>query len=531
MKNRLVSGFRLPGRGRLSIGVVACAVVVALGSGLSHSSRAATSATAVVSAEQSGNAAEGLRELRDIQAAFIDISNRVEPAVVHIEAEIPASKGGDDQGGDNEGGDDQGNGDAPPFGHNLMPSMPGLPFNFGGPGMKPHTGPGLASGSGVIIDPNGTIITNRHVVKDASRVTVVLTDHRMYRGEVYSDPNIDLAVIKIHPQGTLPYARMADSRSMHIGEWVLAVGYPFDVGESMSRGIISALGRSQTIEGQFYPNLIQTDASINPGNSGGALIDIDGNVIGINTAIAGAAGQSAGIGFAIPASTVNVVWPQLAGPQHRIVNYPKGWIRGKLGVAVRSVTPDLVKVLGVDQGALVSSVQPESPAAKAGIQAGDVVVKVNGVPIRDADELVDAMSNLGPNQDANLSIIRNRQTISRTVVTGSFNSPRTAAAVGQGGTARIGVGVETLTPEAKDELKLPQSVHSGAVVKSVQPGSAADAAGFQQGDVIIQADDTAVQSADDLGHALSGAKPGTSVGVKIYRGDVEQFLVVEIPAR
>ena len=446
--------------------------------------------------------------------------------MVHIEAEIPASKGGDDQ-----GLDDQGNGGELPFGQNLMPGMPGLPFHFGGPGSQPHNGPGLASGSGVIIDPNGTIITNRHVVKDASRVTVILTDHRMFRGEVYSDPNVDLAVIKIHPQGTLPYVRMAESGGLHIGEWVLAVGYPFDVGESMSRGIISALGRSQTIEGQFYPNLIQTDASINPGNSGGALIDIDGNVIGINTAIAGAAGQSAGIGFAIPASTVNVVWPQLAGSQHRIVNYPKGWIRGKLGVAVRSVTPDLVKVLGVDEGALVSSVQPDSPAGKAGVQAGDVVVKVNGVPIRDADELVDAISNLGPNQDAHLSLIRNRQTITRTVVTGSFNSPRTAAVMGQNGTGRIGVGVETLTPQNRSDLKLPGSVKSGAVVMSVQPGSAADAAGFQQGDVIVAVNDTAVQSADDLGHVLSGASAGSSVGVKIYRGDVEQFLVVEIPAR
>jgi S1-C subfamily serine protease len=345
--------------------------------------------------------------LQDEQNAMIAVVQRVTPAVVHVEAQIG---GGDNSPGSRRRHRGQDN-----------------PFPFGpedDQSPRPHSGEGEASGSGIIIDPNGTIVTNRHVVEGARNVTVTLTDHRSFRGTVYSDPNVDLAVIKVDAHD-LPYARLADTDNLHIGQFVLAIGYPFDVGQSVTRGIVSALGRSQTIEGQFYPNLVQTDASINPGNSGGALVDLRGNVIGVNTAIAGEAGQSAGIGFAIPAGDVKLVANQLANAPHTISVYPRGWRRGKLGVEVRPVTPDLSDSLGVTEGALVATVQPGSAAAKAGIQAGDVITHVHSAnfdgPVRDAEEMVDAISDVGPNQPATLTVVRHKQTMSVDVVTGSFN--------------------------------------------------------------------------------------------------------------
>jgi serine protease Do len=468
-----------------------------------------------------GDPVAGKQELLNMQAALISIARKVEPAVVHIQATISPSRGNAPQDGmDNEDNkDNRDNGDEP--------GIPLFPFGSGPQGPAPRSGPGLASGSGVIIDPKGVIITNRHVVENAANVTVTLTDHRIYKGTVYSDPNVDLAVVQIHPQEDLPYVRLADSNNLQIGEWVFAIGYPFNVGETVSKGIISALGRSQTIEGKFYPNLVQTDASINPGNSGGALVDINGDVIGINTAIAGAAGQSAGIGFAIPSSTVSQVYTQLAGPEHRITNYPRGWVRGKLGVEVRPVTPDLFNTLGVEQGALIASVQPGSPAATAGVEAGDVITRVNDVPVRDADELVDAISNVGPDQAVTLSIVRDKRHITRTVTTGSYN--QTTATTAPTGGGRLGLRVSPVTPQLRQEMNIPNSVHEGVVVTSVRQGSPADDAGFQQGDVIYQVNGTPVNSTDDFSAAVAGAHPGDSLGVKVYRGDTSNFLVIQIP--
>jgi len=442
-----------------------------------------------------------------MQSVIEDIAQKLDPAVVHIQAKIlePSGTAGPDQ--------------VFPFG----PAQPGFPA----PNMpSPQPRQGVASGSGIIINPDGMIITNRHVVEGAKTVLVTLTDHRSYSGVVYSDPNVDLAVVKINATG-LPSAKLADTSHLRVGQFVLAIGYPFDVGQTVSLGIVSALGRSQTIEGRFYPDLIQTDASINPGNSGGALVDLNGDVIGINTAIAGEAAQSAGIGFAIPANTVRLVYPQLASTTHKITNYPPGWIRGKLGVEVGPVTPDVEKLLGTDEGAVVSLVQPDSPAAQAGVQVGDVITRVNDHPIRDASELVDVISNLGPNQKAVLDIIRNKKPITKTVITGSFN--QTASTTESGAGNHLGLSVTTLTPDMESQLKLPDNVKDGAVVTSVAPGSAADGAGIQQGDVIFQVNDTTIHTADDYNAAVAGVKPGDSVGVKLYRADTPMFLVMQAP--
>ena len=456
---------------------------------------------APTAAQGDTGAQAGIQTLKQEQDALIGIARTLEPSVVHVEAEIPAPTG---------------TGGAPDM---IFPFGPETPH-------RQHSQPGMASGSGIIIDPDGIIVTNRHVVEGANKVTVTLTDHHIYRGVVYSDPNVDLAVIKIDAKN-LPAAHLADSSKLQIGQWSIAIGYPFDVGESVSRGIISALGRSQTIENKFYPDLIQTDASINPGNSGGALVDIDGNVIGINTAIAGEAAQSAGIGFAIPSSTVALVWPQLAYAPHKITKYPPGWIRGKLGVQVRPVTPDLSGMLGVDQGALVAEVQPDSPAAHAGVEAGDVIERVNDVKIRDAAELVDAISNLGPNQQAVLTIMRDKTEITRTVVTGTFSE--TAAATEAPSKRQLGLTLQSLTADMRPDLKLPDTVKAGAVVTAVEPGSPADDALFQQNDVIVQVNDTPVRSSDDFTEAVKAAKAGDTLGVKAYRGATTVFLTLQVP--
>jgi serine protease Do len=439
------------------------------------------------------------------EQAVVGIARSVGPAVVHVEALIDEPAAG---------------GAAPGGGQPLFPFGP----DFQSP--QPRSRRGMASGSGIIVSPDGIVITNRHVVENSKRVIITLSDHRRFSGTVYSDPNIDLAVVKI--DGTnLPFAHLADTNNLHIGQWAIAIGYPFDVGQTVTKGIISALGRSQTIEGKFYPDLIQTDASINPGNSGGALVDINGNVIGINTAIAGEAAQSAGIGFAIPASTVKLVYPQLANAPHLITNYPRGWRRGKLGVSVEPITPNLAKVLGVDEGALVGEVQPNSPAAKAGIEVGDVITKVNETPIRDAEELVDAVSNVGPNQSAVISLLRDKKPTTRTVITASFTSD--TATTGTQSGKHVGLSVTTLTPDMRGELKLPDNVRDGAVVTAVQAGSPAEDAAFQQGDLIYQVNETRIHNAEDFSAAIAAAKPGDTVGVKVYRGDTPHYVELEIP--
>jgi S1-C subfamily serine protease len=456
-----------------------------------------------------GMASRGTQELLDEQAAMEQLAARVDPAVVHIEAEITAPA------------------DSSAQGNGTMPFQMPFPMPFQMPG--PQTPQrGIASGSGVIVNSNGTIITNRHVVQGAKHVTVTLTDHRIYTGVVYSDPNVDLAVVKINATERLPYLQVADSHSLQIGQLAFAIGYPFNVGESVSKGIVSALGRSQTIEGTFYPNLIQTDASINPGNSGGALVNIEGQLIGINTAIAGAAGQSAGIGFAIPSSTVAVVYPQLIGPDHKITNYPKGWVRGKLGVEVRTVTPDLVKVLGTNQGALVVSVQPGSAADKAGVQAGDVVTMVNNTPIRDSDELVNAISDIGPNEHVTLTLTRDRHSITRAVVTGGYGQQVSSTERDQRG--KIGVTLSDLTEDMRTQLNVPASITAGAVVTMVRTGSPAEDAGLAQGDIITKIDGAAISSAADATRALGDAHPGDTVGLTVVRSNTPMFVVLHIPA-
>ena len=259
-------------------------------------------------------------------------------------------------------------------------------------------------GSGVIVDPKGYIVTNNHVVEKADRIRVKLMDDPAtvtYDATVVGvDKETDLAVIKIDAKKPLPAAKLGNSDAMEVGDWVLAVGSPFGLEETVTAGIVSAKGRN-IVPGRQFESFIQTDAAINPGNSGGPLVNMNGEVIGINTAIYTSGGGYQGVGFAMPSNTVVSVYNQLIGPDHKVA-------RGSIGVEFNAVpNPAVARVYGVSSGVTIANVTPNGPADKAGLKTGDTIVSVNGKTVKTGDELVAEISSLKPGTDAKLGYVRN----------------------------------------------------------------------------------------------------------------------------
>ncbi len=338
-------------------------------------------------------------------------------------------------------------------------------------------------GSGVIVRSDGIILTNNHVIEGASDVSVVLSDRRKFKATIVgTDPQTDVAVLRISATG-LTALPLGDSSKAQVGDIVFAIGNPFGVGETVTMGIVSAKGRSDlALEGRnAYEDFIQTDAAINPGNSGGALINTRGEVIGINTAILTDSPMSRGnigIGFAIPINMARHVMEQIL--EHGKVR------RGYLGVLIQDVTPELAQQFGLSrpQGALVSQVEPDSPAARAGLERGDIILKFNGEEINSSADLRARVAQTSPSTTVRLDIFRNGQTRQVSVTLGEL--PGTLAAGGAGaGSALEGVQVQTLTPELAQRLGLSANTF-GVVVTSVAPNSPAAAAGLQRGDVILE---------------------------------------------
>ena len=284
--------------------------------------------------------------------------------------------------------------------------VPGFEEFFGNPRRRP-----LGLGSGVIVSPEGYLLTNHHVIEGATEIEVMLTDGRSTTAKVVgSDPETDIAVLKIDLPGALPVMRLGDVRALRVGDAVLAIGNPFNVGQTVTAGIVSALDR--TGAGSQFQNFIQTDAAINPGNSGGALVDAAGALVGINTAIFSRSGGSMGIGFAVPVDTARSVMEQLiAGGEVR-----RGWI----GVEPRELTPELAESLALElrSGVLIAGVLQNGPAAKAGLQPGDVVVKVAERPVRAASDLFAAVASLEPGKSAPVVVQRGKQQLTLTVEVG-----------------------------------------------------------------------------------------------------------------
>jgi len=375
-------------------------------------------------------------------------------------------------------------------------------------------------GSGVIVTPDGTILTNNHVVEGATDIKVFLSDNREFPAKVIgTDPKTDVAVIKINATGLSTLA-IGDSSRLQVGDVVLAIGDPFGIGKTATMGIVSAIGRGG-LGIENYEDFIQTDASINPGNSGGALIDLHGDLVGINTAIlSGEGGGNQGIGFAIPINMAHNVMTQIV--EHGKVT------RGYLGVHIQDVTPGLAKQFGLNQGGgvLIGDVSPDTPAAKAGMQKGDIVTALNGQPVTAANQLQVQISQMAPGASAKLTIWRDGKSRELTVNLGQL--PETAEKAGAGEEnqgALEGVEVQDLTPDVAQQLNLPSSTH-GVVVTQVDPSSPAAAVGLDRGMVIQEVNRKPVTTVKQYRDALAGLG-NQQVLLLVNQGGVSRYLVVE----
>jgi serine protease Do len=415
----------------------------------------------------------------------------------------------------------QGGGNMPDFFNDPMfRQFFGNPGPQGGP-PRPQREFGL--GSGVIVDANGYILTNNHVVAEASDVEVYTQERKKYKAKVIgTDPLTDVAVIKIEATG-LPTLTLGDSKGLKVGDIVFAIGQPFGIGETATMGIVSATGRGLGQAIERYEDFIQTDAAINPGNSGGALIDLRGNLIGINTAIlsGGGEGGNEGIGFAIPINMARNVMDQIV--EHGKV------IRGYLGVSIQDVDPDMAKAFGLPHGggALIGDVSPETPAAKAGLQHGDIVQELNGQTVNGADDLSVRVSQMAPGSVAHLKIFRSGEPKEIDVTLGEYpEKPVAKAEQGEAAPAGLkGMQVQNLTPEIARQLQLPAGT-TGVVIASVDPSSSAAEAGLQRGDIIQEVNRKPVRNVEQYREALAGAD-NQSVLLLINRAGTTHYLIVQ----
>jgi serine protease Do len=356
-------------------------------------------------------------------------------------------------------------------------------------------------GSGVIVSPNGYILTNNHVVDGATDVKVTLSDKRDYKARVVgADPKVDLAILKIDATD-LPAIVIGDSSKIQIGDYALAVGNPFGVGKTVTMGIVSATGRSH-LGIEDYEDFIQTDAPINPGNSGGALINDRGELIGINTAIISHGSEgSQGIGFAIPVNLARTVMDEIL---------KTGKVtRGYLGIVPQDVTPAIAKAFGVKEftGALVGSVSADSPAQKAGLQNGDIILELDGKPVADANELRMSISMMAPGTAVNLKVLRSGADRNLTATLAELPTEQATAEKGSGenNSELSGISVQNLNANLAQQLGVPAGT-TGVVVTKVDPSSAAADAGIERGDVIQEVNRKPVHNTSDFAAAMRSAK-------------------------
>jgi serine protease Do len=379
-----------------------------------------------------------------------------------------------------------------------------------------------ALGSGVIISPEGYILTNNHVVDHATTVTVTLHDKREMKARVVgTDPRTDIAVLKIEGSN-FPYAILGDSSKVEVGDILLAMGNPFGLGQTVTMGIVSATGRSgMGIE--EVEDFIQTDAPINPGNSGGALTDDEGHLVGINTAIlSGNSGGNQGIGFAVPINMARHVMDQII--EHGKVE------RAYLGILPQDVTPAMAKAFGVNeaQGALVGDITPDGPAAHSDLKKGDIILAVNGQPVADANQLRLQVGMMAPNANVKLKVLRDGKTHEVAVQLREFPNKGERASLNKSeapDSALEGVTVENVTPEMAQELKLSPGA-KGVVVDEVSPASRAAEAGLKPGDVIQEANHRPVKSVSDFRGAVNAKSKDDPILLLVNREGSTVFLTV-----
>lgn len=453
--------------------------------------------------------------------SWAPLVKREMPTVVNVavtqEVTSTEFQGEDEQGpGDDSGQDGQGNpfGFENPFGNNGP--FQGFQYFFGPHQPRQFKQHGI--GSGVIVSPDGYILTNYHVVGHADKINVTLMDKREFTAKVIGkDEKTDLALIKINTNQPLPYASLGDSHEVEVGDWVVAIGNPFGFNLTVTAGIVSAKGRAL---GGSYDNYIQTDASINPGNSGGPLFNTSGEVIGINSAIYSSTGSNAGIGFAIPIDLAKSVMEQLKAHGHVI----RGW----LGVEVQTMTPDLAKSFGLEAltGALVADVENDTPAARAGVKRGDIIIKFNDEVVHDEHELPEMVAQTAIGKTVPLEVVRDGKHLTLQVRVGELDGQEVASARERGHpAAKWGLQVQTLNPEIAQDLGIQEK--QGVVISSVLPDSVADDAGLQTGDVILRINHEKLESARQFVQIARNLQSrDTSALLLVQRGDRTLYTVI-----
>jgi serine protease Do len=451
-------------------------------------------------------ASNGANEMVSMATSFAPVVKTAQPAVVSIASTKVVKAPSGDEG-------------LSPFFNDPMFRQ------FFGDGAGPRSRPGQPRehreqglGSGVIVNSDGYILTNNHVVDGANDIKVITSDKRELKARIVgADPKTDVAVVKVEAKN-LPTLAFADSSQAQVGDIVLAIGNPFGIGQTVTMGVISATGRGN-LGIEDYEDFIQTDAAINPGNSGGALINTSGQLIGINTAILSRAGGNQGVGFAEPANLAREVMTQLL---------KSGKVsRGYLGVLIQPVTPDIAKAFNMAdaRGALIGEVSADSPASKAGLGQGDVITELNGARVDDSRELRLKISQFAPGTVVKLKVVRDGAPRDVSVTLGELPNEKAAASVENSENGSLnGLSVENLSPQVARQLELPAGV-TGVVVTEVQDGSRADEAGLQRGDVIEQVNRQPVKNVTDFERAMK-AVGERSAALLVYRNGHTSFIVI-----
>jgi serine protease Do len=439
---------------------------------------------------------------------FADLAEHISPSVVNIST-TQEVKGGPNGGGPGSplgpGGEDD------PFRDFFGPFE-----HFFGPPRHPYKAKSL--GSGFVIDTAGYILTNNHVVENADEIMVRLATGKEFKAKVVGrDQKTDIALIEIHGASDLTAVTLGDSDGLRVGQWVVAIGNPFGLENTVTAGIVSAMGRH--INQGPYDNFIQTDAAINPGNSGGPLLNTKGEVVGINTAIYSRGGGNIGIGFAIPISLAKEIVPQLKEKGH----VTRGW----LGVMIQKVTPDIAESLGLTEskGALVADVVKDGPAEEAGLKQGDVIVEFDGKAVSDSAELPLLVARTPVGRSVKLKVIRDKKAEAFTVKIAELKDEE-AQQEGSGTTEDLGITVQTLTPELAENLQLDRGL-KGVVVTQVDPGGPAADAGLRRGDVILEVNRAPVKDVAAYRKAVKTVGKGKSLLFLVRRGDNTIFLAVK----
>jgi serine protease Do len=447
--------------------------------------------------------AAGKEQLRALSDAFVKVAEEVKPSVVNVSTtqkiKHPMSPFGPFRRSPHQGPDDEEN-----------------PFDFFFPEMPGGEIESKSLGSGVIIDAKGYILTNNHVVEKAEEIEVRLMDKSKYKATVVGrDPKTDIAVIKIDPKGPLHAAKLGDSDLVRPGEWVMAIGNPFGLDLSVTVGVLSATGR-QDIGITTYENFLQTDASINPGNSGGPLCNLEGEVIGINTAIV-ASGQ--GIGFAIPVNMAREVSTQLT----KEGKVTRGW----LGIGIQELTEELASPFGVEEekGVLVGNIMKDGPAQKAGIKTGDVIVELGGNKITGVRDLQRRVAAFKPGSTVKIKVMRDKKEKLFTVSIGEMPGETVAQAAEPKTKPALGLKVQDLTPEIAERLSLPQA--EGVLVGSVEPNSPAARAGIRSGDVIDEVNRQRVKNVKDFKQLTGQLKKGEGILLHVMREGGAIYVMVK----